>query len=491
MTSARSRETGSDAARPTADASRIALESDGAAWSRLELDRAADDLAARIEGLRSPGNRPRVGHVFDLRPEAVVAAHAVIRANAVLAPAHPGWGRAQAERFTTALAPTAMLVSAGRSWPGSWKRASLPLPGFAPVDLLVAAEASSPRTDLPTGTDVVVSTSGSGGAPRLVCHSRDRLRANARAVNARLGASSDDATLASLAWAHIGGLAVIFRTAESGGRLVCGPRRFEATEVRSAIERHAVTDVSLVPVMLERLLDVAESPPPTLCRVLVGGAAAPRGLVERAVKAGWPLALTYGLTEAGSQVATATIEDVVRAVSSGTPGYGVLARPLDGFELRREADGELSVRGPSMLLGTAGGDAVDPSIRYRTGDYVDADGHGGLFVVGRKTNRIVSGGTNVDPEEVEAVLSEHPRVRETCVVGVPDERWGELLTAVVVLTDGVGEPGLADELEAFARERLDSPRVPRRWHFVRALPQTATGKIDRPAVRQMEERRAC
>ncbi|MDH3733422.1 MAG: acyl--CoA ligase [Gemmatimonadota bacterium] len=470
----------------------VALESASAAWTYAELGTAAAALAARLHALPGGIDRPRVGHAFDLTPEAVVAIHAVARSDAVLAPAHPGWTDRQAERFTAAVRPAAMLVSPGRPWAGAWDRSSLSLPGFGPVDLLLPLERRSPEPMAPAGTDVLLTTSGSGGAPRTVCHAWSRLRANARLANDRSGASARDVQLATLAWAHVGGLGVVLRAAEIGSRIVCGPTGFDSPGVLSAIERRGVTGVSLVPVMLERLLDVADAPPLALTHVLIGGAAVPPRLLERAVSAGWPISLTYGLTEAGSQVATMRPETVAVGVEDRAPGRGLLESPLEGFDLRLEEDGELAVRGPSIMLGYLEEEPADPDGWHRTGDFATRDDQGGLVITGRRTNRLVSGGTNVDPEEVEAVLLEHPDIADVCVVGVPDERWGDLVMAVVVpgVASGEGESpvtrayiGLTERLDGWIREHLDGPRRPRRWRIVDELPRTATGKIDRAAVR--------
>jgi len=460
-----------------AEESRVAIETGTAVWTPTELSEASAALASQLP--RScAGGRARVGHAFALSPEAVVALRAIETADAILAPAHLGWTDGQRRRFADALDLDAILVTPGQPWPGRWRRSSLPVPGFGPVDLLTRPSSVSDRAvEVPPETGVLLSTSGTGGRPRVVCHSWAALRANARAANSRTGFEWGGAWLATLAWAHVGGLAVAVRAAESGGRIVFGPRRFDAAAVAGTIERHGVTHVSVVPVMLERLLGLGGRPAPSLRCILVGGAATPRGLLAEALDAGWPVALTYGLTEAGSQVATVMPADV-------REGRGPLGRLLDGFELRLAADGEIEIRGPSMMLGyLEGPQPFTPDGWLETGDFGARDGTG--VVIGRRASRIVTGGTNVDPEEVERLLREHPRVRAVCVVGRPDERWGEIVTAVVVAH--ALDRTLESQLEEYAREHLDSPRRPRDWRFVESLPHTPSGKIDRAAVRRSVE----
>lgn len=460
-------------------------ESTSAVWTWGDLAEAAESLSEQLAAIRVGPTRPRIGQVFDLSPAAVVAVHGIARSGAILAPGHATWDASQVERWVYGVEPDAVLVSAGLEWPGDWRRESVPLPGFGTVDLLLPAgpdrDTGGPspggaRRGTPAGTDVMISTSGSGGAPRTVCHSWAALRANARASNDRAECGADSVTLATLAWGHVGGLAIIVRTAECGGRIVCGPSRFDAGDVAEALVRHRVTDLSVVPVMLDRLLETGLPAPPTLRRVLAGGAATTPSLLSRAVEAGWPVALTYGLTEAGSQVATTTPAEAAR-------GVGALDRPLEGVEIRLADGGEILVRGPSMLLGyLEGAPALDEEGWFATGDFAAPDGAGSLRVTGRRSSRIVTGGTNVDAEEIEAVLREHESIDEVCVVGVPDERWGEVVTAVVAPGPGASR-GLADVLDAWARERLAGPRRPRAWRIVDRLPRTPSGKIDRVAIR--------
>jgi O-succinylbenzoic acid--CoA ligase len=223
--------------------------------------------------------------------------------------------------------------------------------------------------------------------------------------------------------------------------------------------------------------------------VLTGGAAIPRRLLERAVEAGWPVSPTYGLTEAGSQVATVDPNDVA------CPEIGVLDRPLDGVEIRVGEHGDVSVRSPSLMLGylgqPIGQSAIDADGWFVTGDLAARGESGALDVVGRRSSRIITGGSNVDPREVEDVLRDHPAVDDVCVVGVPDERWGEIVVAVVAVGSGVTNPGDSRQeasLREWSLKHLDGPRRPRRWRIVDRLPSTPNGKVDRRAVRAAAER---
>jgi O-succinylbenzoic acid--CoA ligase len=184
---------------------------------------------------------------------------------------------------------------------------------------------------------------------------------------------------------------------------------------------------------------------------MLGGAPADPTLLARARDAGWPVAPSYGLTQACSAVTVAAPGDVE---TSGAP--------LPGLHVALAPDGEVLVSGPTV----AGGGVL------RTGDLGRLEG-GRLVVVGRKSDTIVTGGENVAPTEVEAVLLEHPAVAEAGVVGRPDVVWGEAVTAFVVLRGEVS----GEELRAFCGERLARYKVPKAIEAIDALPRNRSGKL--------------
>jgi O-succinylbenzoic acid--CoA ligase len=229
---------------------------------------------------------------------------------------------------------------------------------------------------------------------------------------------------------------------------------YGTTAVIGPADRSDITVASLVPTQLARLID--RPPPPSLRVVLLGGAAADPSLLVRARDAGWPVSPCYGLTQTCSAVTIAEPGDVE---TSG--------RALPGMEVSLASDGEILVSGPSV----AGGGVL------QTGDLGRVDDRGRLIVAGRKVDTIVSGGENVMPAEVEAVLLAHPSVSEAGVFGRPDPEWGEAVTAYFV--------GSAEEAEllAFARERLAPFKVPKRIERVESLPRGGSGKLLRRELR--------
>ena len=313
-------------------------------------------------------------------------------------------------------------------------------------------------------------TSGTSGDPSAVPILASALEASARASVARLRLTVEDRWYASLSLGHIGGLALVHRAAHVGCVLLVRGR-FSAEMLAELIERDGLTHASLVPTMLARLLDVrgGKPVPSTLRCLLVGGAAAGGMLVPRAVERGYPVAMTYGLTQACSQVATAP-QDLV-AEKPGTVGL-----PIDGLELRIQEDGEICVRGVTVSPGEA-----DDEGWLASGDLGRLDDDGHLWITGRISDRIVTGGTTVDPRSVEAVLEALPGVSAVAVVGIPDDVWGEAVVALIV-----PDPEVETDVEALmaqARERLSGAELPRRIQFADSIPLNANGKTDRDSVR--------
>lgn len=323
-------------------------------------------------------------------------------------------------------------------------------------------------------TLAVLFTSGSSGDPKGVLLSRAAFLASAAASAANLGWRDDDRWLLAMPLAHVGGLSILIRCLLARRCVVVAPEAaFDARSFAAQVERDRVTLLSLVPTMLARLLDLEPrwDPPMHVRAMLLGGAAAPEGLLARADDRGWPVLTTYGMTEACSQITTQPY---------GTRNRGELGagRAVQGADLRI-VDGEIQVRGPMMMDGYLA--EPTPFLEggwFPTGDLGTLDDRGNLHVVGRRSDRIITGGENVDPVEVERALLACPGVRAVCVAGVEDPEWGERVGALVVVASGVDEATLA----AFASEHLAPHKRPRVWRMVQELPLTSSGKPDRRAA---------
>ncbi len=316
---------------------------------------------------------------------------------------------------------------------------------------------------------LVIHTSGTTAAPRAVELTYGNVLWSALGSAVALGLDPGERWLCALPPAHVGGLSILLRSAIYGTTAVVH-ERFRTEAALEALHSGAVTLVSLVATTLARLLDAGLSSPPALRCALTGGGPVPRVLLERAHEAGVPVSLTYGLTEACSQVTT-------------TPVAAIGARPADAgpalfcTQVRLAEDGEILVRGPTVAPGALAADGW-----LHTGDLGSLDDAGSLRVVGRKADTIVSGGENVAPAEVEAVLEAYPGVVEAAVVGRPDVEWGEAVSAFVVIRQGARIDGLA--LLEHCSRRLAPYKVPKDFTGRdEPLPRTPSGKLLRRELR--------
>jgi O-succinylbenzoic acid--CoA ligase len=307
---------------------------------------------------------------------------------------------------------------------------------------------------------MIVHTSGTTGTPRPIRLTYGNIRANARGLAQAMALTGDERWLCPLPLSHVAGLMVVLRSALMATTAVLMPPPFDEAAVAKQLRDGGITVVSLVPTQLQRLLDAGATPGPALRRVLLGGGSMQAALLARARAAGFPVSPSYGLTQACSTVTVAEPGDLETA-GRALPGVGVAVAD----------DGEILVSGATVsALGS-----------LRTGDLGRMDEHGRLVVTGRKGDVIVSGGENVSPAEVEAVLVEHPGVAEAVVFARAHPLWGEAITALVVARHRASvTPG---ELRAHCLERLAAFKVPKAFELVDALPRTASGKIRRGELR--------
>ena len=341
----------------------------------------------------------------------------------------------------------------------------------------------------------VIHTSGTTSAPKPVELTYGNFLWSALGSAVALGLDPRERWLCNLPLSHVGGLSILLRSAiyattavvherfdteltlravmgEAGGGVHLLGTLTNGAGAAGASADAPVTLVSLVATTLTRLLDAGLERPPALRCALTGGGPVPAALLERARAVGVPVSLTYGMTEACSQVTTLPL-----AAERGSAGPATAGPPLFCTRVRTAPDGEIEVAGPTLARGVAGEDGW-----LRTGDMGRLNGEGNLLVTGRKADTIVSGGENVAPTEVESVLEEHPGVLEAAAIGRADERWGEAVTALVVVRSDAKLHG--EELRAYCAARLAPYKVPKEVALVEGpLPRTRSGKLLRRELR--------
>jgi len=338
----------------------------------------------------------------------------------------------------------------------------------------------------------ILYTSGTTGFPKGALYTHKMLFWNSINTALSLVVNSDSRTVNCMPPFHTGGWNVLTTPFFHHGGYTCLMKRFEPTAVLEAIQKEEATIFMGVPTMLKMLADLPEFEKarfPSLLYLIVGGEPMPLPLIEKWHGKGVMVRQGYGMTEVGPNLTSLHQRDAVRKMGSiGRPNFYVETRIVDeqGRECPPNAAGELLLRGPMVTPGYWRNEAATRQAFagewFRTGDRVLQDDEGFLYVVDRIKNMFISGGENVYPAEIERVLLEHPAVSEAAVVGVPDEKWGEVGKAFIVSK----EPVTAETILEHCRQRLAGFKVPRYLVFLEALPKSATGKTDRQALKRWE-----
>jgi O-succinylbenzoic acid--CoA ligase len=334
-------------------------------------------------------------------------------------------------------------------------------------------------------------TSGTSGEPRGCVLTHGNFFWSALASARNLGVREGDLWLSCLPLHHVGGLSILTRSAYYGSAVLLHDR-FDPERVLDAIDRQGVTLVSLVPPLLERLLRARGGRmfPTTLRAVLVGGGPCPRELLEEAAELRLKALPTYGLTEAASQVTTLSPREWPAGLdTAGRPLAFIKVEIRDerGLKTPRGAEGEIVVSGPNVMAAyfeEREKDAEAWDGRWlKTGDIGLLDAAGRLVVLDRRSDRVVVGGENVSPAEVERVLRLHPAVLEIAVAGIPAGAWGHDVAAAVVLRPGATVT--LNELRDHAMATLATFKLPRQLRIVQELPRSASGKLRHDAFRAL------
>jgi len=348
---------------------------------------------------------------------------------------------------------------------------------------------------------LIIYTSGTTGRPRGAVLTHANCFWTNLSLDRTAGLHDDDVVLQILPQCHVGGWNVQPLLAWWKGATVVLEQSFDAGRVLDVIAAKRVTTMMGVPstyLFLAQEAGFAAADLSSLRQVIVGGAPMPTALLDSWMERGVTVLQGYGLTEAAPNVLCVPAEDAKRKSGSAGKPYlhvDVALRPLDpgtadpgttdpgtGLCLEEGAGtGELLVAGPSVFAGYWQNAAATAAVRYRgwlvTGDVAERDADGFYWIRGRLKDMYISGGENVYPAEVEDALAGHDAVIEAAVVGIPDERWGEVGCAFVVLVPGstIG----AEELGTHCRSLLASYKVPRQFRVVDELPRLATGKLDK------------
>jgi long-chain acyl-CoA synthetase len=370
--------------------------------------------------------------------------------------------------------------------------AASPVPGMETLSAALAGQSPvfDPVVTEATDTAVILDTSGTTGEPKGAELTHANLMLNALTAHRIFGGQGTDTHLVALPLFHSFAQTLQLHTAFAGGNTVVLMPRFEPTQAIRIIESEAVTHFAGVPTMYHGLLaalggdvDISRITD-SLKMVISGGASMPVELLRQVEqRLGLKMMEGYGLSETSPAVCFTPLDGESRAGSIGKPIWGVEMKLIDGgwkeIPDDPEAVGEVAIKGHPLMKGYYNRpDATAEAIRdgwFRTGDLARRDSDGYYHIVGRSKEMINRGGYNVYPRELEEVLLTHPAVSQVAVIGVPDERLGEEIMAVVQKTPG--DATTEHELLAWCKEQFAAYKYPRIVQFRDSLPLTSTGKI--------------
>jgi fatty-acyl-CoA synthase len=443
---------------------RVAVEEGDRRWTYADLDRRSDELAACL----SPGER--VSTLTGNTGEHVATMFACAKAGAIL---HPiSWRLAPAEvayQLDDAESDVFLVEDAYRELGA----AALELASVTPRQELVPGTVPMPGTCSDQDPLFLIYTSGTTGKPKGALLTHANCFWTNLSFDLATGIRPDDVVLQVLPQFHCGGWNVQQILAWWKGARIVLERGFEAARALQLMEERGVTTMMGVPanyLFMAQEPRFAEADLSSLRLAVVGGAPMPEALLDVWAERGVDIVQGYGLTEAAPNVLCLPPEDARRKA-------GWAGKPYPYVECDLSSEGELLVRGPNVFPGYwRNPEATAAAFRdgwLLTGDVAERDDEGNYRIRGRLKDMVVSGGENIYPAEIEAVLHEHPAVADAAVVGVADEKWGEVCAAFVVLA----APATEDELREHCRAQLARFKVPKSFHVIDELPRNSMGKV--------------
>ncbi len=360
--------------------------------------------------------------------------------------------------------------------------------GFEGIeDAMVKAEPVTEAVFLgPHDTLLIMYTSGTTGLPKGAMLTHGNFIWNNVNASYAFGGVRDDITLSAAPLFHIGGLNTGVISALQLGNTIVIMRHFDPGQALNLIEQHGVTHMFGAPAMflfMSQHSHFAEANLDTIKMFVVGGAPVPEPLLKLYEARGIKFCQGYGLTETSPFSAFLGPDKALQKLgSAGLPPVtsGVRIVDADNLPVAANERGEICLCGPNIMKGywnrpEATAKAIDAQGWFHSGDIGYLDEEGFLFICDRVKDMVISGGENVYPAEVESVLFGHDAIAEVAVIGLPDDKWGEAVTAVVALNEG--HSLTLEELRSFAKEKLAKYKLPLRLHQIDALPRNPAGKV--------------
>lgn len=477
---------------PWADTDRIAFHFEGDAVSYVEL---VERVQATALGLVAMGIEPgdRVGYCGLNRIEVFDLLFASSHLGAIFVPFNNRLTAAEIGQQVADCTPSVMFTTDGFDELVAETGSASTVRDLDAAPFQRSAGTTAPAAPAgPEATVLVVYTSGTTGQAKGAMLSQDAMRYTVLNGVDHQGLTAEDCIVAPLPTFHVGGLNIqTLPTLYVGGQVVL-QRRFDPAGVLSLVAEHEATQTLLVPAMLAAVAsqpNFAATDLSSLRGINSGSSIVPGDVMQPFFERGIPVGQVYGTTETGPTAVVLGYDEAAANVGScGKPAAHTELRLVDtqGVDVADGESGELWVRGPNIFTGYWGNaqateEAFAPGGWFCTGDVGYRSAGGFVYISDRIKDVVISGGENVYPAELEVILGEHPAISEVAVIGVKDDRWGEVPVAVVVLDDGA-TLDLAD-LRAWCEGRLARFKQPRGLRVVDWLPRTALGKVKKHDLR--------
>ncbi|BAY40099.1 O-succinylbenzoic acid--CoA ligase [Nostoc sp. NIES-2111] len=442
-------------------------------YNSCELHQLATQFYKEIIHLSASNTSPKI-ILAENKPIKFLASFiASCAANCQIFLCNPDWGEQEWNQVFNLVQPDIIWGEINSKF--QYSPSSSPTPS-SPPSLFTPPTLHSPFIMIPTG--------GSSGQIKFAIHTWETLIASVQGFKEYFQLVQVN-SFCVLPLYHVSGLMQFMRSFTTGGKLAVLP--FKSLEQGQTYQIEP-TDffISLVPTQLQRLLENAELATwlSKFKTVLLGGAPAWSELLEKAKYYNIRLAPTYGMTETASQIATLKPDDFLNGkINSGQilPHAQVKICVQEGQTLPANQIGNITIQAQSLSLG------YYPHISEKQ-DYLQVDDigfldeKGYLNIVGRNSDKIITGGENIYPIEIESVIRATQMVVDVCVIGIPDKQWGQALTAIYIPKD---ENTSVDEIKTILSHQLSRFKIPKHWISVNNLPRNAQGKVNRQALQQI------
>ncbi len=336
----------------------------------------------------------------------------------------------------------------------------------------------------PGNTALIIFTSGSSGKPKAVVHTFQSLYQSAVISNQILGQSDESKWLASIPFYHIGGFSILTRSLLFGCSIIL-PDSLKSESIAESLKRFSPTHCSLVPTQLNKLIESGISPNKELKKVLIGGGVITKKQTEEALKNDWQIIKVYGSTETASFIASVDMIEI--KIKFNSVGKIIEPNEIKIVDENRNIcesmqPGEIVIKSPALFKeylnnkNETNNKLIDDW--YYTGDigWLDEDGY--LFLDSRKTDMIISGGENINPNEIEEILLTHPDISDALVFPIDDDEWGQIPAALIVRKDLKSKIN-SDVIKDYLKQRIAGYKIPKKIFFENFIPRNELGKIDK------------